>query len=333
MADIKTLLNGVQENIPLAPYTTFKIGGPARYFYIAKSAEDVKKAVGVAKELKLLYYIIGNGSNILVSDQGFNGLVIKLQTTNYKLQTNNIVCDSGVILGKLVNEAIKNGLTGVEWMIGIPGTLGGAIYGNAGAFGHTISESVESIEALDAGNLSVKNLSGDECGFGYRRSIFKPKADHPRADKEKKYIILKAVLKLEKGNEGKSRELVKNYLKKRKSRFPLGPSAGSVFKNPLISENQKAFERLAKKYSEAERFRVNGKIPAGWLIEEYGLLGKKIGGAMIFKEHGNFIVNAGGATSEDVIMLICLIKEKIRVNFGIQMEEEIQYVGFGEVKS
>lgn len=328
MADIKTLLKGVQENIPLAPHTTFKIGGPAEYFFTAKNAEDVKNAIKVAKELKLLYYIIGNGSNILVSDQGFEGLIIKIQSSKLKVQNDNskfkiIECDSGVMLGKLVNKAIKNGLMGLEWMIGIPGTLGGSIYGNAGAFGYAISESVERVEALDMRDLSIKLLGNKDCGFAYRHSVFK----------EKKYIILSAVLKLKKGDRTESEKIIKEYIAKRRVKNPAGPSAGSVFKNPLISENQKAYEKLSKRYSEIEKFRSAGKISAGWLVEEYGLLGKRIGGATVSLGHGNFILNAGSAKAEDAVMLISLIKEKIRVNFGIQLEEEIQYVGFREVES
>lgn len=318
MADIKKLLKGVQENIFLKPYTTFKIGGEARYFYIAENVENIKQAVQIAKEFKMPYYIIGNGSNILVSDQGFSGLVIKLQTTNYKLKTEKIVCDSGVSLGKLINEIVKSELTGVEWLIGIPGTVGGAIYGNAGAFGHSLSEVVESVLVFNPESLKEEVLSGKECDFTYRHSIFK----------DKKYIILSAVLKLKKGGRVESEKTIKEYILKRRGKHPSGPSAGSVFKNPLIADNQKVFEKLIKKYSEAEKFKLTGKIPAGWLIEKYGLLGKKIGGAMISAEHGNFIINIGGARAEDVIILISLIKQKIRDNFDIQLEEEIQYVGF-----
>lgn len=329
MADINDLLEGVRENIPLAPYTTFKIGGPARYFYAAKTAEEIRQAARVAKELKLPYYVIGRGSNILVSDAGFEGLIIKVQSSKLKMEKfpfeadqpeagKIIECDSGVPLGKLVNESVNAGLTGLEWMIGIPGTLGGAIYGNAGAFGHTIGETVESVKFINPDNLEEKNLTGKECDFAYRHSAFK----------EKKYIILSAILKLKKGDRAESEKIIKEYIAKRRGKYPVGPSAGSAFKNPLIKKNQKAFEKLSKRYPETEKFRSMEKIPAGWLIEEYGLLGKKIGGAMISKEHGNFIINTGGAASEDVIILTSLIKEKIRVNFGIQMEEEIQYVGF-----
>ncbi len=334
MSDIQNFLKGVQENILLAPYTTFKIGGEARYFFIAKTAEEIMQAVQIAKELKISYYIIGNGSNILVSDNGFDGLIIKIQSLEFKVQSSNskfkiIKCDGGVSLGKILNESIKNGLTGLEWMIGIPGTVGGAIYGNAGAFGYSIGENVESVEILDTDDLSVKSFNKSKCVFSYRHSIFQLKADLPRAEKKQKYIILSAIFNLKIGNKEEIEFLTKDYLAKRNKSQPIGVfSAGSFFKNPLIAEKQKIFERLAKKYFEVGRFRANGKIPAGWLIEECGLKGKKIGGAMVSLEHGNFIINIGGAKAEDIIMLISLIKQKIRVSFGIQLEEEIQYVGF-----
>lgn len=318
MENVKSLLNDIKENISLAEHTTFRIGGPAKYFFVAKTSDDIKKAIEAAKKLKIPYYVIGNGSNILVSDSGFDGIVIKAENRNLEVNGERIIVASGVILGKMVSEAMKSGLTGLEWMAGIPGTIGGALYGNAGAFGHSISESVEGIEVFDAEDLSVKSLNKTECGFGYRTSIFK----------EKKYVILSATIKLEKGDKDKSDKITRDYLGKRKGKHPIGPSAGSVFKNPSLSDNEKAFKKILEKFPEAEKFKATGKIPAGWLIEEYGLLGKKIGGAVIAKEHGNFIINIGGAKATDVVMLISMIKQKIRVNFGIQLEEEIQYVGF-----
>ncbi len=323
MADIKDLLKGVRENIPLAQYTTFKIGGPARYFYIAKTTEEIVNAVKIAKSKEIPFYILGNGSNVLVSDQGFNGLVVKIQNSKFKIQNDNlkfkIACDSGIFLTKLVNETVKAGLTGLEWAIGIPGTVAGAIVGNAGAFGRSMAEFAESVEIFDSDTLVQRAISNAECEFGYRNSVFKER---------KNYVIIKTILKLNKADAEKSKEQTKEYLEKRKERHPMGPSAGSVFKNPSIAENQKAFEKLAKKFSEAEKFRAAGKIPVGWLVDELGLRGRKIGGAMISEKHGNFILNAGGAKAKDVVTLVSLIKQNVRVNFGIQLQEEIQYVGF-----
>lgn len=318
MADINDLLKGVQGNVLLAPYTTFKIGGPAEYFYIAENSENIINAIKAARELKIDHCILGNGSNVLVSDEGFDGLVIKLKNNELKINDSEIDVGAGAMLAVLVKESANAGLSGLEWAAGIPGSVGGAIYGNAGAFGRAISENIEYVEALEIENMIVKKLAREDCDFSYRHSAFK----------EKKYIILSVALKLEKGEKEEIEKKVKENILARQKRHPTGPSAGSIFKNPDINKNQKAFEKLLKKYPEAEKFKETGKIPAGWLIEEYGILGKEIGGAIISKDHGNFILNIGGAKAMDVVMLISLIKQKIRVNFGIQLEEEIQYVGF-----
>jgi UDP-N-acetylmuramate dehydrogenase len=329
MTNIKQKLPNIQENISLKNYTTFKIGGPAKYFYVAENKEEIKKAVETAKELNLNYFILGNGSNILISDKGFDGLVIKLQVTrlpsleakatggqaSYKLQGNNIYAEAGVKLGELVKYSVDNNLTGMEWAAGIPGTLGGAIRGNAGAFGKSMADIIQEVTALNK-DLRFTIYDLRNIKYGYRDSIFKHNKD----------IILSAVLKLEKGNSEISQKKIQEYLQKRKSIQPLEyPSVGSVFKNILFSEiSPEAFKKCLK----LEQFRQAGKIPAGWLIENAGLKGKKIGGAQISEKHSNFIINTGNASAEDVIILISLIKQKVRNKFDLQLMEEIEYVGF-----
>ena len=155
--DIEKKLPNLQKNVLLANYTTFNIGGPARYFLVAKNEEEIKKAVKAAKELNLKYFILGGGSNILISDKGFDGLVIKLQVTNYKLQGKTIYAEAGVNLGKLVRFSIENNLSGLEWAAGIPGTLGGAIRGNAGAFNYSISDFVKTVEVLNIQEKETQN--------------------------------------------------------------------------------------------------------------------------------------------------------------------------------
>lgn len=249
-------INNIKKNILLAPYTTFKIGGKAKYFYEAKNREDLIKAIKWAKAAKgLPYFILGGGSNILISDKGFDGLVIKLSIGN-----------AGVLLSKLVDESIKAGLTGLEWAVGIPGTVGGAVKGNASAFGVSMSDIVKSV-------------------------------------KRYKDIILSVELELKKGNRKKSQKLIQEYLEYRKKSQPMEfPSAGCIFKNP------------------------EGDF-AGRLIDQCGLKGTKIGKAMISKKHGNFIVNQGNAKAADVKKLIDLCKKKVKQKFGIELEEEIEYVG------
>ena len=315
-----------QQNVLLKNQTTFKIGGPARYFVVAKNIQDLIEAIKTAQKENLPYFILGGGSNVLVSDKGFNGLVIKLQNTGYRIQDRKIMVEAGTSLGELVIASVKRGLTGLEWAVGIPGTIGGAIRGNAGAFGHSISESVIEVQTLVyygrdplvyygrdplvyygrhpkgcpqeqafacRAEMRPERVSYQNCKFDYRDSIFK----------QNNHIILSAKLQLKRGHKKKSQQMIKEYLKKKKMTQPLElPSAGCIFKNPT---NQRA----------------------GYLIEHCGLKGKKIGQAMISKKHANFIVNLGGAQAKDVIELIKIIKKEVKKKFNIDLEEEIQYVG------
>ena len=288
-------LNNVKKNVFLAPYTTFKIGGPAKYFYEAKSNKDLIAAITMAKKENLPFFVLGGGSNILVLDKGFDGLVIKVKSQKSKVKNNKIYVDGGVLLSKIVEESTKRGLSGLEWAAGIYGTIGGAIRGNAGAFGCSMAEITKTVEVLEIKNkrLKIKNLKNKDCKFGYRDSIFKH---------NKNLIILSVELELKKGDKEKSQQLIKEYLKQRKEKQPLEyPSAGSIFKNP-------------RQYS------------AGYLIEQCGLKGAKINGAMVSKKHANFIVNIGGAKAKDVVKLINLCKQKVKEKFKIKLEEEIEYL-------
>jgi len=306
----------IKEKIPLKEYTTFKIGGLARYFFVAKSREDLKNAILWAKKKKLLFFILGGGSNILFSDKGFKGLIIKMQNSKCKIKNTKVVAEAGVLLQKLVLETAKKGLSGLENLAGIPGTLGGAIWGNAGAFGREIGDLVEEVKVLDVGSskLEVKKLKKEDCKFGYRDSIFK---------KRKNWIILGATLKLKRGKRKEIEEKIKEILRLRKEKQPLEfPSAGSVFKNVPI---EKVSKRIREKFREKIK---DGLLPAGVLIEAAGLKGVQIGGAKISEKHANFIVNVGNTKASDVKELIEKIKKEVKKKFKIQLEEEIKLVGF-----
>jgi len=321
--DIKRELPGIQKNVLLKNYTTFKIGGPAKYFFVAKTKKNLILAILVAKKLNLPFFILGGGSNILVADEEYKGLVIKLQIENFKLKNEKIVCEAGIPLAKLVQISIENNLTGLEWAIGIPGTLGGAIYGNAGAFGKSMGDLVRKVEIFDLKSKKIKIFKNRDCQFNYRESIFKKKttiySPHPRGQNESlggrwesrslakrapNLIILSAEILLKKGKKSEIKRKIKANLSYRKETQPLNfPSAGSVFKNP-------------KGFSAAE------------LIEKCNLKGKKIGNVKISEQHANFIVNSGKGKAKDVIKLIKLIKEKAKKKFRITLEEEIQYLSF-----
>jgi len=257
----------IQNNISLSEYTTFKIGGLARYFFVAESSDDLIEAVKFAKSKKLSFYILGGGSNVLVSDKGFDGLVIKILNTRYEIRNTKIMAEAGTNLETLVAASVKSGLTGLEWAVGIPGTIGGAVKSQTSAFGCDILETVKSIKESDG-------------------------------------VILSVELELKKGVQKKSEQLIQEYLRKKKKTQPLEyASAGCIFKNP------------------------QGQF-SGQLIEKCGLKGKQIGQAMVSKKHANFIVNISNAKAEDIVMLIKLIKKSVKEKFNIDLEEEIQYLGF-----
>jgi UDP-N-acetylmuramate dehydrogenase len=309
----------VQENVILAPYTTFKIGGPAKYFVEVQNENELKESLDYALKNKLAFFVLGGGSNVLVSDQGFDGLVIQFKNTECKVIDTKIECGAGMSLTKLVGLTAENYLTGLEWAAGIPGTLGGAIRGNAGAFDGDMQSLIENVKVFSTeknDNFKCKNFSISECEFEYRSSIFKRKNN---------LIIISAILKLAKGDRTEIQKKINEIIEKRSQIHPRGnASAGSFFINPLVDDP--AFLEKFEKDS-GKRFPDN-MIPAGWLIQEAGLVGKQIGGAMISEKHSNFIVNTGKATAEDVIMLASLIKQKVRNELGIQLVEEVKFLGF-----
>lgn len=312
--------NRIEKNVPLSPLTTFKIGGPARYFLKVKNQDEIIKAVKWAKEKNIPYFILGGGSNILVSDKGFNGLVINLNFSKKikilsRINPDNILLlvGAGISLQTLVNFCIKNNFSGLEWGIGIPGTVGGALRGNAGAYGHSISSVVKFIKILRNG--SIQRLINKHIKFSYRSSIFQQNND----------IILEAVLKFKKGVGRKEKKIIEYGLKHRANTQPYGHSPGCIFKNVDMS---KFSTRFLKNDADIKKFKNNQQIPAGWLIEKCGLKGKQIGGAEISKKHANFIVNKESATADNVVVLISIIKSKVRNKFNIQLNEEVGYIGF-----
>ena len=263
---IEKELPGIKKNISLSKYTTFKIGGKAKYFFAAKTKKDLIKAIVTAKKSKLLFFILGGGSNLLVSDRGFKGLVIKY--------------------GQPLSSYVSKGL---EWAAGIPGTIQGAVQGNAGAFGKSMKNVVKEVEVFDTKTGKIKIFKNKDCQFSYRNSIFK---------KNKNLIILSVKIKTRKSNVKR----IKQYLEYKKEKHPWNfPSAGSVFKNPP-------------------------GFLAGELIQKCGLKGKRAGKAEISEKHANFIVNLGGAKAKDVKKLINLAKKSVKKKFKINLEEEIQFL-------
>ncbi len=285
----------IERDVVLAPFTSFKIGGPAEFFYSAKKNDEFIKAIITARTLGIPYFILGNGSNILIADKGITGLVIKQDNNTITYDETRVYAESGVKLQKLIRDAISHSLTGLEFLMGIPGTIGGGVAGNVGTprEGEWINERIISVTMLDGEN-QVHDIPRAECDFKYRSSRFKYSNSE---------IVLGALFQLETASQKEIQEKVKTFLDKRSHQPIHLPCAGSIFKNP---PGKKSWQ----------------------LIDEVGLRGKQIGGARVSDEHTNFIVNVGNARAEDVVILISYIKQQVRDNLGVQLQEEIRYVGF-----
>ncbi len=291
--NIEKDLPGTIKNEPMARHCTYRIGGPAEFFYTAKTIEQLEKAISVGRNCGLAIFILGRGSNILVSDAGVKGLVISVETEAIKQEGGRVIVDAGMSLGRFVHWTVRHGLTGMEFAAGIPGSVGGGIRGNAGAYGSELKNHIESVTVMTAENQK-KVFSNDDCQFGYRDSIFKHTEN----------IVLRATFSLKEGDPNNSYMLIKKYSEHRASKQDYSiPSAGCTFKNPKDN-------------------------PAAKMIDELGLKGKRIGDAMVSDTHANFIVNVGQARAADVLKLIAEIKTKVKEKYGVDLEEEIMKVGF-----
>lgn len=308
---IESAFPNARQGARLGVYATFKIGGPAKYLVPVKSIDELKKALEIAHEHHLDYFVFGGGSNMLVSDEGFDGMAIKIEMNAQSVADDTVVADAGMLTAALARASIDGGLTGFEWGIGVPGTVGGAVRGNAGAFGGEMKDVVESVEALVDGE--ARTFSNAECAFRYRHSIFK----------ENGGIVLGVTLKLKPDAERDGLKKMMEYLDKRNKTQPKGAaSTGCIFKNYEFTEPDPRWTNVP------EEFLTKKRISAGWLIEQAGMKGGKEGAAVVSDVHGNFILNTGGATGADVKRLIERVKERVAEKFGIDLEEEIQYIGF-----
>lgn len=306
----------IQENIPLAQFTTFRIGGPARFFVAVSQKEDLSAALSWVKEKGLSVLILGGGSNLLIDDKGFPGLVIKMSLGGWSFHGQQILVGAGVWMLALARETSRRGLRGLEWAGGLPGTLGGAIRGNAGSFRFEISQLVKRVEVWRQGKII--NLDVEECGFGYRASLFKTAL--------KDDIILNVELALVEGDKKESGRQLADFLLHRGKSQPVQPSAGCIFKNFLVTDSAQILDRLTQITDVPEEFRKYKKIPAGWLVEQAGMKGARVGQARVSAEHANFIVNLGGAKASEVKELIRQIKNKVYDKYHLQLEEEMQII-------
>ena len=310
----------IKENVSLAEHSTFRIGGPAKYFTVVKNETEVKEALAWAKEKNVAYRVIGGGSNLLFSDAGYQALIVKYFGAELSINNDEVELSAGTPLALAVNKTLSANLGGLEWAIGIPGTVGGAIVNNAGAYGGEMSQSVLSVKILKEG--IIEEITNSDCEFAYRSSKFKGASDQG--------IILSVKLKLEKlpDNELTERKVIlEKNLADRLSKAPEGGSVGSTFRNIVLSEIE--IKEFKNKFPDfPEQFVDYRKIPSAWLIEMAGLKGRKIGGAMVSEKHAGKITNVSGATAEDIVMLVSVVKQKVRSKFSLQLMEEFEYVGF-----
>lgn len=281
------------ENEPMCQHTSFKTGGNADIFVKTADTSELSSVLNKLCELHIPYFIIGKGSNLLVSDKGIDGAVVSLSDMDkITVEGECITAGAGASLAAVCVAALKNSLTGLEQLYGIPASVGGALYMNAGAYGGEMSQTVESAQFIDE-NLKVQTINNEDMHLGYRTSVFK----------NKKCVITSVTFKLKKGNEEDIRLAMDDYMERRKSKQPLEyPSAGSTFKRP------------------------EGYF-AGALIEKNGLKGKSVGGAMVSEKHAGFLINYSNATSDDVKSLMKIVADTVFEADGVKLEPEVIFVG------
>jgi UDP-N-acetylmuramate dehydrogenase len=309
----------LQENQPLASYTTFKTGGPARHFVAVTTVEELKIALALARQNRWPVFILAGGSNLIISSKGFGGLVIKIELVSWRLDLEacQLMADASVPMKTLVDESVAAGLAGLEWAGGLPGTFGGAIRGNAGAFGGEIKDSIESVSAVNATTGQQKTWTAAQCQFGYRDSYFK---QHPEE------IITAARLKLTPGNQTELRHIADERIAYRQAKHPLEyPNAGSIFKNVPVEQVPKEFMALFEAALKTDPFPI---IPTARILDVAGLKGARVGGAEISSKMPNYIVNTGGASGEDIVGLIQKVHAAIQEKYRIGLVVEPELVGF-----
>lgn len=285
----------IERNVVLAPFTTFKIGGPAQFFLRAKTVDEVQRALQQAAAQSLPIYILGGGSNVLIHDKGFAGLVIKLEVGGITISDNIVKAGAGLPLSAVIRAVVAKGLAGLEFATGVPASVGGAVWANLGCRGSEIANVLVECTVMDH-HGSLATYSKEQCQFGYRDSIFK----------HQPVVVIAATFKLLSGDAAKLRRLMVELSRLKKIEQNVGEdTAGCTFRNPVSAEHS-----------------------AAYYIDQLGLKGYRIGDAMVSTTHANFILNVGQATADHVVQLVSYIKQQVRDRAGIQLMEEIEYVGF-----
>lgn len=307
----------LRKNTRLSKYTTLEIGGPAKYFIKVESLEELEQAARIAKQATIPFLVIGGGSNLLVSDQGTDLLIIQNCSSGIEIEDNVVKVTSGTPLEELVNKTITGGLEGVQKLIGIPGTVGGAVYGNAGAYGQTISDHLKEVSCFDGNRVLI--LNKDQCKFDYRESDFKTNG----------LVLLEVTLILSPKDSAAIAEEAQGILQTRLTKYKPGIKCpGSFFKNiPIDGLNQEIVEKIPKDKI------VYGKIPAGYLLEEVGAKGKRFGNIQIANFHANLFINLGAGRAMDFYELARTQAKLVKQKFGITLEPEVQFINLPPFES
>lgn len=282
----------LREQEPLKNHGTFRVGGPADFFYELSNIEELPALVALAEENHLPYRFIGRGTNVLFTDKGFRGLIIKNISNRLEVEGDQISADSGVLLIQIIRKSVSHHLTGLEPLYGLPGTIGGAVWGNAGVPGAETGNFVKNITVYNVSD-GIRELAGSDVIWSYRKTSLQDSKD----------LILKVVLKLKRGTPEASKELMQGVDAIRRGKQPTGYTAGSFFKNPSPEKS------------------------AGYVIEQVGLKGEKLGDAEISPKHANFFMNRGKATAAEILELAKLAQSKVKEKFGIDLEMEVKIVG------
>ena len=301
----------ISDNVLLAGYTRFEIGGPARVLAGASTDHALAEALRVVREHGWPWTVIGGGTNLVVSDEGFPGVALRYTAGAIEIDGSRVRVEAGAMLQELVDATITLGLCGLETMAGIPGWVGGAIYGNAGAYGHSIDERVETVRFFEGHGF--REIGNAACEFCYRESVFKHHKD---------WIILSATLGLDRANPAGLRSTADGILKIRNKKYPPAMRcAGSIFKNVLLSQLPETVRAQVP-----EGVIREGKVPSAYFLEQVGAKGMMNGPVRVADYHANLIYNAGGGTARQVHDLVGTLKRRVLECFGLQLEEEIQYV-------
>jgi UDP-N-acetylmuramate dehydrogenase len=303
----------VLRDVCLSKYTRFGIGGPADLFAETRNTDSFIHAWKIARASGLDTEVIGGGTNLIVSDTGFRGVVLKLSNDRISRERETAHVESGASLQSLVDFTVDAGLKGLETMTGIPGSVGAAIYGNAGAYGHSIAERISVVRFFDGSG--IRDFNNAQCEFQYRESVFK---------RHKDWIIFSAELTMEKDDDAVLRETADKILTIRNKKYPpTTKCAGSIFKNFLLADLP---ARVAGEIP--ANVIIEGKVPSAWFLDQAGAKGMRSGDIHVADYHANLIYNVGSGTACDLVSIISELKQRVESRWGIPLEEEVQYVGF-----